>query len=85
LAVEGGIELPQTVQDAMHVTVNIGMRFLWVDYLCIVQDNENHKNDQIASISAIYANASLTVIVASGENGNTGLLRLSRHISSKIS
>jgi hypothetical protein len=31
--------LPQTFQDAIVFTRKLGMRFLWIDSLCIVQDD----------------------------------------------
>ena len=37
--------LPQTIQDAIVVTRGIGLRYLWVDAMCIIQDDgdDNHR------------------------------------------
>jgi hypothetical protein len=32
-------DLGQTLQDAVRVTLSLGLRFLWVDSLCIIQDD----------------------------------------------
>ncbi len=40
-------KLPQTTRDAMAVVEAIGERYLWVDALCIVQDNKKELNDTL--------------------------------------
>ncbi|KAK0648517.1 heterokaryon incompatibility protein-domain-containing protein [Cercophora newfieldiana] len=61
-----GMRLPRTIRDAMAVTRTLGYRYLWVDRLCIVQDDEVHKSAQLAGMAAIYSNSSLTIIADSG-------------------
>ncbi|KAH8586198.1 heterokaryon incompatibility protein-domain-containing protein [Bisporella sp. PMI_857] len=73
LSLERNVEVPRSIRDAMNLTESMGKRYLWVDCLCIVQDDEIHKAEQIASMAAIFANASLTIIAASGENADAGL------------
>ncbi|KAK0616710.1 heterokaryon incompatibility protein-domain-containing protein [Immersiella caudata] len=60
------VSLPQTIQDAIQVTQDIGMRFLWVDALCIVQDAEREKALQIRQMDRIYSRASLTLAATAG-------------------
>ena len=57
-----GTRLPRTIRDAMEVTRRLGYRFLWVDRLCIVQDDEATKPAHLASMAAIYGNSSITII-----------------------
>jgi hypothetical protein len=33
--------MPKTVRDAAVITKSLGMKYLWVDSLCIVQDDKN--------------------------------------------
>lgn len=61
------IELPKTIRDAMSLTRDVGERYLWVDSLCIVQDDVVHKQDQLNRMSSIYANAYATIVAAAGE------------------
>ncbi|GAB1317812.1 hypothetical protein MFIFM68171_08022 [Madurella fahalii] len=61
-----GRRLPRVIRDAMMVTLELGYRYLWVDRLCIVQDDEPHKQQQLAAMAAIYANSSITIIAAQG-------------------
>jgi hypothetical protein len=64
---------PATVSDAMLLVGGLGERYLWVDALCIIQDNPLHSQIQISQMGAIYTNALLTIIAATGEDANAGL------------
>ncbi len=46
--------LPHTIRDAIRVTEGIGEQYIWVDALCIIQDDEVDKAEQIKSMAAIY-------------------------------
>jgi hypothetical protein len=67
-----GIIIPDTIRDAIHLTRELGEKYIWVDCLCIVQDG--HSMDQsLKAMAAIYASAELTIVDAAGENANHGL------------
>jgi hypothetical protein len=41
-----GVEIdrpPQTLKDAVYVTRRLGIRYLWIDALCIIQDSPEDK------------------------------------------
>jgi Heterokaryon incompatibility protein (HET) len=65
--------LPRTVRDAMVATTGLGYRYLWVDALCIVQDDNGEKRDQINRMAAVYRLASLTIVAAAGNDADAGL------------
>lgn len=50
------------IMDAINFTKGIGMRYLWVDVLCICQDDESSKWAQISSMNLVYAQAFLTLV-----------------------
>jgi hypothetical protein len=50
-------------QDAMALVDNIGQRYLWIDALCIVQDDEKQLHDDISHMDSIYQFAVLTIAV----------------------
>ncbi|KUJ13989.1 uncharacterized protein LY89DRAFT_736992 [Mollisia scopiformis] len=56
--------LPRTIQDAINCVREIGRDFLWVDALCIIQDNDNDREMQILQMDRVYDNALLTIISA---------------------
>lgn len=72
-----GRHLPQTVQDAMNVVRVLGMRFLWVDRYCINGTQSGMKHYTISNMDTIYEAAYLTIIAASGSDGDHGLPRVS--------
>lgn len=53
--------VPRTFQDAIKVTRRLGIRYLWIDSLCIVQDDMQDWEDQAPEMCAIYSNAFLTL------------------------
>ncbi len=60
----------------------IGKRYLWIDSLCLVQDDESDLRDSIGSMDLIYGGATATIIAASGIDADAGLPGLrpgSRH------
>ncbi|KAI0136526.1 heterokaryon incompatibility protein-domain-containing protein [Xylariales sp. AK1849] len=65
--------LPQTIADAMEVTKSIGLRYLWVDALCILQDSIDDKATIIADMGAIYHNATLCIVASTNSNPSGGL------------
>jgi hypothetical protein len=66
--------LPQTIQDAISVTHRLGIRYLWVDALCIIQDNPIDKSTEINAVGANYKNATLTISAASAASVELGFL-----------
>lgn len=65
--------LAKTVSDAIHLVGQLGERFLWVDKLCIVQDEVSSKKIQLDAIAAIYASSLLTIVSAQGDSDGEGL------------
>ena len=70
---ENKCPMPTTIRDAMLLTRHLGERCLWVDAICIVQDDVENKKDAIANMDAVYNHALLTIVAASGHDANAGL------------
>lgn len=66
-------QLPQTIRDAMEVVRLISERYLWVDSLCIVQDDASQKHDLISSMDHIYGGAFFTIFAVTGDEADSGL------------
>lgn len=65
--------LPNTIVDAIDVTRNAGIRYLWVDALCIVQDDPVALQSQIPQMARIYAQAVFTIVAAVADTADHGL------------
>lgn len=69
LLTDGGLDphdTPATIEDAIHVCLAIGERYLWVDRLCINQDDGEHVESQINRMHKIYSSAYLVIIATHG-------------------
>ncbi|KAJ4305540.1 hypothetical protein N0V90_001071 [Kalmusia sp. IMI 367209] len=65
--------IPRSVLDAMTFVARLSQRYLWVDSLCIIQDDRAEKHDQIALMHEIYTSAYATIVQHSGCDANAGL------------
>ncbi|KAF2762907.1 HET-domain-containing protein, partial [Pseudovirgaria hyperparasitica] len=68
------LALPQTIQDAVKVSLAIGISLLWVDALCIIQDCPNDRTLEIASMAAIYSHAAITITASRSTHADEGFL-----------
>ena len=64
-----------SIQDAIRVTHGLGLRYLWVDSLCIIQDSKSDKTQQISQMKTIFENSFVTIIAASSPTASSGFLR----------
>ncbi|KAH8743461.1 heterokaryon incompatibility protein-domain-containing protein [Hyaloscypha finlandica] len=72
---KGGLppQLPHTIADTIVLVRALGERYLWVDALCIVQDNPENKMRDIARMDVIYSRAFATVVALRGASADAGL------------
>lgn len=68
--------LPRTIRDAVTVTRGLKIRYLWVDSLCILQDDCGDKLTEIQKMGQIYKNATLTIQAAVSRSVQEGFLRV---------
>jgi hypothetical protein len=66
--------LPKTIQEAICVTRKLNLQFLWVDALCILQDNEEDKARECSKMDQIYQQAYITIAAARAEDCHDGFL-----------
>lgn len=60
-------ELSRVVIDAISVVHGLGLQYLWVDALCIVQDDFDNKTKEIERMANIYNFAYVTLVSLSGQ------------------
>lgn len=68
--------IPRTIVDTITLCRSIGQRYLWIDSLCIIQDDLDEKSRLINSMDCIYEGAILTVVALSGSDADAGLAGL---------
>lgn len=66
-------KLPRTIKDAILLTHLLGERYLWVDLICVEQDNAADKASLIPQMGIIYESACFTIVAAAGDDANAGL------------
>ncbi|KAL1384532.1 heterokaryon incompatibility protein-domain-containing protein [Phyllosticta capitalensis] len=71
-------ELPQTIQDAITVARNLGLIHLWVDAICIIQNDEEDMKRELPTMGEIYGNSSCTIAATAAESATDGFLGSTR-------
>lgn len=66
--------LAQTIKDALTVTHGMGFKYLWVDVLCIIQDDEEDKMREISKMHHIYRGSLFTIAATVAKNSSEGFL-----------
>jgi hypothetical protein len=64
--------LPKTISDAVCVTEKLGLRFLWVDALCILQDDLDFLVESV-KMGTIYAQGLINISAGYGTDSAAGL------------
>lgn len=72
------LNIPQTIQDAMTVCAIMGYRYLWVDRLSIIQDDQADKAVQIAAMGAIFSSARFVLVAFHSDDMDHGIHGVSR-------
>ncbi|KAK2601088.1 hypothetical protein N8I77_010560 [Diaporthe amygdali] len=78
LIMEAGVPvslLPKTIQDAIRLTREMRINLLWVDSLCLVQDDEGELAEEIANMQHYYGNSCITISAATAKSCSEGFLR----------
>ncbi|CZR50745.1 uncharacterized protein PAC_00619 [Phialocephala subalpina] len=67
-------DLPNTIEDAIWLTLALGFRYLWVNALCIIQDDPpEEKKQHLDKMDAVYNCSTLTIAAASGRHADSGI------------
>lgn len=69
------LALSKTVQDAIQTTVSIGYSYLWIDSLCIIQDDLKDFEIESVKMAALYENAVCTIAATAAVDGTEGCFR----------
>jgi hypothetical protein len=66
-------DFPKTFLDAVKMTRALGIQYLWIDSLCIVQDDEEDRKQEVNRMTDVYSNAYLTIAADWSPDSDGGL------------
>jgi len=69
-------EMPKTFRDAVAVTRRLGLRYVWIDSLCIIQGDAEDWALEAADMSNVYSHCQLLLGAARGASDEAGFLQL---------
>ena len=72
---KSGIELSKvsrTFRDAIRVTQKLGLQYLWIDALCIIQDSSDDWQHESSHMGKIYRDALFTISATGALDGDGG-------------
>ena len=67
--------LPQTFRDAVTTLRAVGVQYLWIDSLCILQDSVEDWANEATKMADVYSNALFTISASSANSAKDGLFR----------
>ncbi|KAE9365728.1 HET-domain-containing protein, partial [Stipitochalara longipes BDJ] len=66
-------ELSQTFQDACFVAKEFGFQYIWIDSLCIIQDDAEDWAAESVLMSSVYGCSSLNIAASKAKDGSEGI------------
>ncbi|CAG9989394.1 unnamed protein product [Clonostachys byssicola] len=68
-------DLPQTFKDAVEVARKLDIFYLWIDALCIIQDDPSDWHTESALMGEVYSNGVLNIMATASQDSHQGLYR----------
>lgn len=65
--------MPKTYRDAIRVSARLGVKYLWIDSLCIFQDSQTDWFKEALRMRHVHGNSYLTISALSGADDHAGL------------
>ena len=69
------MDLQPTFQDAILIVRRLGIQYLWIDALCIIQDSSEDWARESARMHEIYSRASINIAATAGRSSRDGIFR----------
>lgn len=66
--------LPQTLQDALFIAAKLGLRYIWIDAVCIIQDDADAWATEAAAMADVYSNAHIVLVATAADDCSQGFL-----------
>ncbi|KAL9107679.1 MAG: hypothetical protein Q9227_007486 [Pyrenula ochraceoflavens] len=68
-------KLSRTFKEAMEICRRLGLRYIWIDSLCIVQDSQEDWAAEASRMSSVYTHSHVNIAATSSPNGQHGCFR----------
>lgn len=65
-------DLTPTLRDAVKISYQLGIRHLWIDAICIIQDSTDDWSTESVKMADIYRNSFLTIAASNGKDSSSG-------------
>lgn len=66
-------QLPRVFQDAMYVSIELGISYIWIDSLCIIQDSKEDWVCESGRMGDVYQYAACNIAASGIQDGSLGL------------
>lgn len=66
-------QLPKVFQDAIYVAYELGINYIWIDSLCIIQDSKEDWTYEAKRMGGVYSNGEFNIAATGYEDGLSGL------------
>ena len=68
-------EMPKTFEDVFQLAHQLDIRYVWIDALCILQDDKDDWERESSTMYQVYLRATLTVVASASWSSTEGLFR----------
>ncbi|KAI6552575.1 hypothetical protein MCOR04_010870 [Pyricularia oryzae] len=73
--------LPANFRDAITITRNLGIRYLWIDSLCIQQDSKSDWERESKMMGSVYRNSTVTISAMVSSGSKEGILKCDTRVA----
>ncbi|KAF4958737.1 hypothetical protein FSARC_10928 [Fusarium sarcochroum] len=67
-------DLPKTFQEAMRIARSLGFKYIWIDSLCIIQDDAEDWKRESVLMGSVYGRSGLNIAATGASDGQVGCL-----------
>ena len=83
-ALPSAADLPANFRDAMAITRELGIRYLWIDSLCIIQNSVQDWRRESKQMAEVYGRATVSLMAMASAASHTGILAGANNTENRI-
>jgi hypothetical protein len=68
-------EFPRTFRDAIYITRRLGVQYIWIDSLCIIQDDPEDWSTESKLMEQVFSSAYITIVASCASGTDDGFLK----------